>query len=319
LPTPVVMSVDHLAALRAAIASGREPWASDYAALRSELSALLDEPIPSATDLRVPDYGIEREEHSAARRFLMRVTRPLVGLALVARLEGHAEAEAGARKRLHALTSITLSGPDAGTLGCDMLTIYGLQGADLLRGLPSWQADDDARIAAWIERELRPHAERWYQREHMSARWRGAAAHMSIAAWHGDQPTMLRLMQDLRTSIASQLTAPIATRLAANPEVDQTLYQALSHALYTADVARIAGGDITPPPDAWRVAVEAYVRGVRQDDGELLQHRRFLEALVGPPPWRDPTATAQTQRGDRRFHTYCWYFPALMAHDPRWE
>jgi len=318
LPPPVVMSVDHLAALRAAITAGREPWVSSYAALRSEVPAWLADTVPGPTTLLVPEYNGGKGPHSDARRFLHNLARSLIGLALAARLDGDAQVEAAARARLMAMTTLTLTGPDAGTLSCDMLAVFGLQAADLLRGLPSWQPEDDARIEAWIVRDLQPLAERLQQNSWMSARWRGTAALISIAAWRGDQNAVLVLMQDLRTSIANQFTEQNVTRMAADPEADQTLFQALSHALLSVDVARVAGGDITPPPPGWSRAVDAYLVGLRRSPAKIPQQRNLVRALMGPSPWRTPTATDAVDGLDGRFHTYGWYFPTLVARDPRW-
>ncbi|MBA3698790.1 MAG: FecR domain-containing protein [Planctomycetes bacterium] len=319
LPTPVVMSVDHLAALRAAIAAGREPWASSHAALRREVPEWLADTPPGPTTVVVPAYNDGNPEHTAARRFLHQLMRPLIGLALAARLEGDAQVEAAARARLVAATSITLTGPDAGTLSNDMLVVFGLQAADLLRGLPSWQPEDSARIEAWIERDLQPLAERWQLNARMSSRWRGSAALISIAAWRGDQSTVLALMGDLRTSIAAQFTERNLTSLTADVVEDQTLFQALSHALFAADVARVAGGDITPPPVEWTRALELYLAGLGRSTETAPQQRNFLRALTGPRPWRSPDAAGLIKDTDLRYHTYAWYFPILVAHDPRWE
>jgi len=319
LPRPVVMSVDHLAALRTAIAAGREPWASTYAALRDEASTWLHEPIPEPTALVVPPHDGGNVQHSQARFFLHRLARPLIGLALIARVDGDAQAEAGARARLRAMTTVTLSGPDGGTLSCDMQAVFGLQAADLLRGLPSWQAEDDARIDAWIVRELQPLAEPWQRTQWMGGRWRGTAALMSIAAWRGDQATVLALMRDLRASIAQQFSAPVLARLATEPEEDQTLFQALSHALFCADVARVAGGDLMPPPAEWAQALDAYRVGLQRTDAKMPQQRGLLRALSGPPPWRTPMDGVVLDGPDGRFHTYGWYFPTLVARDPRWD
>jgi hypothetical protein len=321
LPPPVLMSVDHLAALRSAIAAGRDPWASTYAALKQEVPAWLAEPLPAPTTKEVPHYqegNATNPQHTAVRRFLNQLLRPMVGLALVARIEGDVDAEAAARARLAAATTITLTGPDAGTLGCDMLAVSGLQAADLLRGLPSWQAEDDARIAAWIAHDLQPLAEQMHGTTWISSRWRGVAAMMSIAAWRGDQQEVLRLMQDLRTSIATQFNERTVTRLSGDPIDDQTLFQSLSHALYSADIARVAGGDITPPPAQWNAAVTAYLAGLGRATEIPVQQRLFARALSGPEPWRTPQAGDQAQDTVSRSHAYCWYFPTLLAYDPRW-
>lgn len=319
LPSPVVMSVDHLAALRTAIAAGREPWASSYATMRRDLPKWLAEPIPTETTLVVPEYNDGNPEHTAARRFLHNLLRPLIGMALIARLEGDALAEAGARARLQAVSGLTLTGPDAGTLSCDMQVVFGLQAADLLRGLPSWTPEDDARIAGWIARDLKPLAERWQRNTWMSARWRGSAALTTIAAWHGDQAEVLRCMNELRSSIAIQLTERNVVRLSADPINDQTLFQALSHALFCADVARVAGGDITPPPPEWSRAVDAYLAAFSRSAVAAPQQRLFMRALAGPGPWRAPAAAALIEDTDLHYHTYAWYFPVLVAHDPRWK
>lgn len=317
LPSPVQLSVDHLAAVRTAIAAGREPWASAYAALRRERDTWLAAPVPPPTELMVPEYDGGNPVHSAARRFLHSNLRPLNGLALLARLDGDADAERAARARLIAATTITVTGADAGTLACDMQTIFGLPAADLLRALPTWTVTDQERIDAWIVRELQPRAEEWSRIRWMSGRWRGLAALATIAAWRGDHAAVLAHAASLRTSLAEQFDESTITRLGADPVRDQTLYQALSHALFCADVARVAAGDITPPPPAWTMAVETFLAGLQRNDGEAAQQRLFLRALTGPAPWRSPTAATpdQTPRG---FHTYGWYFPELMAHDPRW-
>lgn len=319
LPPPVVMSVDHLAALRAAISAGREPWASAYAALRRDQAAWQAEPLTEQTTLVVPEYNDGNPEHTAARRFLHHLLRPMIGLALIARIDGDAQAEAAARARLMAASAMILTGPDAGTLSCDMQVVFGLQGADLLRGLPSWTTQDEARIEAWISRELQPHAERWQRNTWMSSRWRGTAALTTIAAWRGDQQEVLRLMADLRTSIASQFSERTVTRLTADPVEDQTMFQAISHALFCADVARVAGGDITPPPVEWTAALDAYLAGLGRSTQAAPQQRTFMRALAGPAPWRSPAAAALIDETDLRHHSYGWYFPSLVAHDPRWE
>lgn len=319
LPAPVVMSVDHLAALRSAISAGREPWASSYARVRRELEQWQKEALPEPTTVVVPDYGNGNPEHTAARRFLHNQLRPLLGLALIARLDGDAQAEAAARARLLNMTDMTLTGPDAGTLSCDMQTVFGLQAADLLRGLPSWTSEDDARIERWITRELQPYAVRWQQTAWMSSRWRGSAALATIAAWRGDQAEVLRLMSELRSSITAQFSERNIARLSADPVEDQTLFQALSHALFCADVGRVAGGDITPPPPEWTRAVDAYLAGLGRSAAGAPQQRQFMRALAGPAPWRSPAAAALIDDTDLRFHTYGWYFPILVAQDPRWE
>lgn len=319
LPTPVVMSVDHLAALRSAIRAGREPWASSYAVLRRDQAKWQEEALPEPTTVVVPEYDNGNPEHTAARRFLHNLLRPLLGLALIARIDGDAQAEVAARARLLAVTGMTLTGPDAGTLSCDMQTVFGLQAADLLRALPSWTSEDDARIERWITRELQPLAERWQQTTWMSSRWRGSAALTTIAAWRGDQMEVLRHLSDLRVSIATQFSERNITRLSADPAADQTLFQSLSHALFCADVGRVAGGDITPPPAEWTRAVDAYLAGLGRSTGAAPQQRLFMRALAGPAPWRSPAAAALIDDTDQRFHTYGWYFPVLVAQDPRWE
>lgn len=318
LPTPVVMSVDHLAALRSAIRAGREPWASSYALLRREQAKWQEEALPEPTTVVVPEYKNGNPQHTAARRFLHNLLRPLLGLALIARIDGDAQAEAAARARLLAVTGMTLTGPDAGTLSCDMQTVFGLPAADLLRALPSWTNEDDTRIERWITRELQPLAERWQQTAWMSSRWRGSAALTSIAAWRGDQPEVLRHMSELRTSIATQFSERNITRLSVDPVEDQTLFQALSHALFCADVGRVAGGDITPPPAEWSRALAAYLAGLGRSTGAAPQQRQFMHALAGPAPWRTFAAAALSDDTDHRFHTYGWYFPILVARDPRW-
>jgi hypothetical protein len=287
--------------------------------LRSEREKWLDEPIPEPTSLVVPIYDNGNPEHSAARRFLHNLHRPLVGLALLARLDGDTQAEAAARARLVVATGITLTGPDAGTLSCDMQAVFGLQAADLLRGLPSWTAEDDARIERWITRELLPYAERWQAYTSMSSRWRGTAALATMAAWRGEQSEVVRLVADLRASITEQLLERDLANLTADPVENQTLFQALSHALFCADVGRVAGGDITPPPVEWTRAVDAYVAGVARTKEPLPQQRLFMRALVGPAPWRSPAAAPLIDDTAQRYHTYGWYFPTLVAHDPRWE
>lgn len=319
LPTPVVMSVDHLAALRGAIAAGREPWASSYAQLRREQVTWQEEAIPAPTTVVVPEYDDGNPEHTAARRFLHNLLRPLLGLALIARIDGDPLAEAAARARLLAVTGMTLTGPDAGTLSCDMQAVFGLQAADLLRGLPSWTPADDARIEAWITRDLQPFAELWQSNTWMSARWRGSAALIAIAAWRSDQPEVLRLMSELRASIATQFSERNIARLSADPVEDQTLFQAVSHALFCADVGRVAGGDITPPPAEWPRALDAYLAGLGRSTVPAPQQRQLMRALAGPAPWRAPAAAAMIEDTDQRYHTYGWYFPTLVAQDPRWD
>jgi hypothetical protein len=200
-----------------------------------------------------------------------------------------------------------------------MQAVFGLQAADLLRGLPSWTPADDARIEAWITRDLQPLAERWQLNTWMSARWRGSAALISIAAWRGDQPEVLRLMSELRTSITTQFSERNITRLSADPVEDQTMFQAVSHALFCADVGRVAGGDITPPPAEWTRALDAYLAGLGRSTTPAPQQRQLMRALAGPAPWRAPDAAALIDDTDQRYHTYGWYFPTLVAQDPRWE
>jgi hypothetical protein len=142
---------------------------------------------------------------------------------------------------------------------------------------------------------------------------------MSIAAWLGDQKTVLALMSGLRNDIARQFRKGPAVMLAVDQDQDRSFFQALAHALLCADIARAAGGDITPPPPQWREMVAAYVDQLALPREELNQQRFFLRALAGPEPWRSPAAARQFSGTDPVMQTYAWYFPTLVARDPRWD
>ncbi len=323
LPRAIVFDVDHLAALSRAIAAGREPWASSHAALRAQVPAWLADTTPAPAILDVPANRPTNAGHHEARRVLYQLTQALLGLSLSARLDGDQRVQAVARERLQALTTIVLTGDHADIVGCDMLTVYGLQAADLLRGLPGWSGEDDALIARWILRELQPRAERSLRTDGTAWRHRGLVAALSIAAWRGDQATVIALMGEVRRDISTNFApAPLAqlrTRMAMAEQDDESLFQALSHLLLAADIGRIAGGDVTPPPPAWNDAVTCFLDHLAGSQQTWTQQRFFLRALAGPGPWRSPAAARLVTGADPPQATYCWYFPTLVARDPRRE
>jgi hypothetical protein len=317
LARPFLLPNDQLAALRTALADGREPWAGSWTNLQSQAVRWRTQAVALPETIDVPAYGLPGPGHSAARTLLYMHTQPMLGLALAGRLGGDAEAARAARPWLEAATKVVLSGHDADVLCCDMLAIYGLQTADLLRAQPGWGRADDDLIERWITRTLAPPAQRLAGEQGGSAKLRGIAAMMTIAAWHGDQNLIVNLMEQVRAVISEQLAAKPFAALLAGAEKNQQAFQCLTFALLCADIARIAGDDTSPPPAPWGAALQAYGAAVATAPATS-QLNFFFRALAGPGPWRLPEASSRAQGADPTVFTYCWYFPTLVAHDVRW-
>jgi ferric-dicitrate binding protein FerR (iron transport regulator) len=316
LPRALLLPSDQLAAVRDAIAAGREPWASSWAALDGQVPGWLAAEVPALRQQDAPGYYPGNAAHTAARTALYRLTLPAVGLALAARLRGDQACARSALAWLRAVTSVRVSGGDAATLVCDTLAVHGLQAADLLRGLPSWTAAEEALIGEWIARELVPRAEEMRRETSMGSRWRGTAATMAIAAWHGDHDAVRTAMAELREEIPLQLSREKVARLVAQDD-SHPLHQALNHALLCADIARCAIGD-SAAAAGWQDAVGAFIASIASDRTPNGQALFFHRALVGPGPWRSPAAGAAVVGADPLRFCYGWYFPTLTARDPRW-
>jgi hypothetical protein len=318
LARPILLPNDQLAALRAALAAGREPWAGAWSALQAQAAAWRTRAVAAPATVDVPAYGSPGPGHSAARTQLFALTQPMVALALAGRLGGDAQAARAAQRWLEAATRVVLSGHDADVLCCDMLALYGLQSADLLRAQPGWSGADTAMVEAWIARTLAPAAQRLAGGDGGSAKLRGLAAVMTIAAWHGDQGLIAALMEQVRAEIAGQLAAKPFAALLAGSEGSQQAFQCLTFALLCSDIARIAVDDTAPPPPAWGAALRTYAAAVAGAPATS-QLGFFFRALAGPGPWRLPEATARIQGSDPPVSTYGWYFPTLVARDARWD
>ncbi len=318
LARPILLPNEQLAALRSALAAGRQPWAGAWSVLQDQAVQWRSQAMALPPSIEVPAYGSPGPGHSAARTQLFLHTQPMLGLALAARLGGDAEAARAARRWLQAATTVVLSGNDADVLCCDMLTLYGLQCADLLRAQPGWGPADNDLIERWIARTLSPAAARLAGLEGGSARLRGIAALMTIAAWHGDQGLMVNLMEQVRATIATELAAKPFAALLAGAEGSQQAFQCLTFALLCADLARVAVDDTAPPPPAWGTALRTYSAAVAGAP-PTSQLGFFFRALAGPGPWRLPEADARAHGSDPLIYTYCWYFPTLVARDPRWS
>ena len=239
-----------------------------------------------------------------------------LGLALSARLHGNDLAGQAAWARVQAASGIHCDGADADVLTCDSLTIHGLQAAELLRGLPWWTAAHDTLIDAWIKRELAPAAGRMQQMPWAGSRWRGTAASLMIAAWRGDDATVRSLMATVRADIPALLSNERLVELVALPDDDHSLHQMLVHALLCADIARVAGGDATPPPAEWTSAVAGYVARQARSIQPDFESTHFLRMLGGPGPWRSVDAARAVSGPEPMPFAYGWYFPALMTQDP---
>jgi hypothetical protein len=318
LARPMLLANDQLAALRAALAAGREPWAGSWSALQAQATQWRSQAMTLPAAIEVPAYGSPGPGHNAARTQLYMHTQPMLGLALAARLGGEVENARAARRWLEAATRVVLSGHDADVLCCDMLTLYGLQSADLLRAQPGWGPRDDALIEQWIARTLAPSAQRLAQEQGGSAKLRGIAAMMTIAAWHGDHNQIVNLMEQVRAVIAEQLAATPFAALLAGAEGNQQAFQCITFALLCADIARIAAEDATPPPPQWHAALQLFRAAVAAAPATS-QLSFLFRALTGPGPWRLPEGSPHAQGADPVVFTYCWYFPTLVARDVRWE
>lgn len=318
LPRAILLSSDHIAALRAAIDAGREPWAGSWKLLKEQVPSWMAEEIAAPTHQEVTAYYPGNEQHSEARRVLYRLVQRALGLALVARLTGDEACGRAALAWLRAASTVQVSGPEADILVCDTLTIHGLQAADLLRGLPCWTPGDGPLINDWITRELQSRAQQMRQNGAMHVRWRGVAAAMTIAAWHGDQPLVRELMAGVRADIPGLLGREVMASLSALPEGSMSLHQGLMHGLLCADIARIAGGDATPPHPAWGEAVTAFIESVARVGEPNSMMLFFHRALSGPEPWRSPAAKAGIRGADPLQFSYGWLFPTLITQDPRW-
>lgn len=317
LPRGLLLSADHLAALREAITAGREPWAGSWKALKERVPDWLAQEIPAPFAQEVTAYFPGNQQHTGARRTLYRLVQPALGLALAARLTGDEACGRRAIAWMRVIAQVGIHGDDAGTVGSDTLAVHGLQAADLLRGLPYWSADDEAAVDAWIARELISRATAMRESRSVTTRWRGIAALMIFAARRGDQQAVRALMAEVRADIPTMLSRAAVRRMNEEDE-KHTLHQALNHGLLCADVARIAAGDATPPPPAWGEAAALLadeVAGGRNANGEALF---FQRALDGPGPWRVPVAEAVIAGPDQPRFGYGWLFPTLIARDPRW-
>ena len=318
LPRAILMDSGQLAALRDAIAAGREPWLGSWKTLTERVPTWLAAPIDAPAELEVTGYFPGNAQHTGARQLLYRLTQPALGLALAARMTGDQACARAALARIRAATAMHLHGTDADTVGCDTLTVFTLQAADLLRVMPGWNPADDQLINAWIAREAAPQATRMQQPRSMGARWRGLAAGMTIAAWRGDQANVRALMAELRADIPAMLTHDEVAKLVVASDDNHTLHQALNHALLCADIARVAAGDATPPSPAWTEAVRGYLTRTGPDRGQESQYTYLLRALSGSEPWRNPAARQGYHGAESLLFSYGWYFPTLTAQDPRW-
>jgi FecR protein len=321
LPSPVLMSVEHLAALKTAIASGRQPFASALAALHKELPRFQAEPVLEERVITVTRYrGPRTELHSRARSLLHQLCRPMVGLALWSRLTDDEVAGRAALARIRVAMELRLEDEEADLLMSDMLAVYVPQAADLLRNQRWWDTEDSQRMDRWLRDVVQPAAERLSAARSASQRWRGVAALMSLHAWRGERERIIALMAEVRAEMPALLSPAMSSTLAARPEDDSGLYQIMAHALLCADLARVAAGDITPPPPAWNTAVDAFLQRLERLSLPAERQEMALgRALAGPAPWRSPAALPLAQDGDTTDHSYGWYFPVLLLLDPRWQ
>jgi hypothetical protein len=318
LPTTFLMEPQQLAAVRAAIAAEREPWASSWAALRKREAKWLTPPTNLPAIVAIPSYNGGNPVHSAARLTIADATQPALGLALIARLGNDERAAAAAVQRILAWLPVRVEGPEADIVLSDA-TIALVQAADLLRGTPVWTARKDLALGQWIESQLAPAAASLLKSRTPEARWRGVAAAMTIAAWRGDQANVRALMARLRTEIADEFAPEKLALLLPGTGEKRGLLQDLVVALQCSDIARIAAGDDTPPPPEWATTVSAFLTSyaqVQPIDGEKTF---FMRALVGPGPWRTSAAQPYVVGPDpARGVSFGWYFPTLTARDPRW-
>jgi hypothetical protein len=317
LPRGILLPAEQIAALREAIGAGREPWAGSWKALQEQVPAWLAQEIPAPFAQEVSTYFPGNEQHSGARRALYRLVQPALALALAARVTGDEACGRRAIAWMRVIAQVGIYGPEAGTLGCDTLAVHGLQAADLLRGLPYWSAADEAAVDAWIARELTSRAQALRGSRSVTSRWRGHAALMLFAARRGDLQAVRALMAEVRADMPILLDREAVRRMEAQPD-NHTLHQALNHALFCADVARIAAGDATPPPPEWGAAVAVLVGEVTADRNANGEALFFQRALSGPGPWRTPAARPLAGGPDPLRFNYGWLFPTLIAQDPRW-
>jgi hypothetical protein len=122
-------------------------------------------------------------------------------------------------------------------------------------------------------------------------------------------------MDGVRADMAASLDRAAVARMM-GPVDDHVLFQTLAHGLLCADIARIAAGDATAPPPEWSAAVADFVAGDLRTPPEA-QRRFFHRALAGSGPWRNPDAGRLVTGADPAMFCYGWYFPTLMARDPR--
>ena len=320
LPGPVLMSVDHVSALTSAIAAGRQPLAFAFSDLQKQIPEFLADPLPTERVITVTRYkGPRTELHSRARSLLHHLCRPMVGLALWSRLTDDEVAGRAALARIRLAMDLRLEDEEADLLMSDMLAVYVPQAADLLRNQSWWDADDSSRMDQWTRDVAQPSAERMAASRSASSRWRGVGALLSIHAWRGESARIIALMAEVRAEMLELLSPAMSATLAARPEDDSGLYQIMAHALLCADIARVAAGDITPPPLAWNSAVEAFLQRLeRMSLPADRQEMALGRALAGPGPWRSPAALPLTAAGDTTAHSYGCYFPVLLLLDPRW-
>ncbi len=321
LPNPVLVSVEHMAALKSAIASGRQPFASAFADLQQEIPRFQAEPLPEERVIIVTRYkGPRTELHSRARSLLHHLCRPMVGLALWSRLTDDEVAGRAALARIRVAMELRLEDEEADLLMSDMLAVYVPQAADLLRNQSWWDAEDSQRMDRWLRDVVQPAAERMAAARSASQRWRGVAALLSLYAWRGERERIIALMAEVRAEMPALLSPAMSSTLAARPEDDTGLYQIMAHALLCADLARVAAGDITPPPPAWNTAVDVFLQRLERLSSPADRQEMALgRALAGPGPWRSPAALPLARAGDTIDHSYGWYFPVLLLLDPRWQ
>ena len=257
---------------------------------------------------------------SNPHRNIATVGKPLVAHAVWARLSDDRSAAEEALTRIRRAVSLRLAGVEADLLTTDMLVIHVLESAGLLRALSLWEDADSSRIDTWLVGVGEPAVRRLMDNRGPSQRWRGVAGQMAIHAWRGDQAAANSLMANLRGELSS-LLAPAQSQELADLGPDNTsLYQIMCHVLLAADIARVAAGDITPPPPAWTAAVTAFLqRTERLGKSAKRQERSLVVALAGPLPWRSPAAVTLVNLPDDVDHSYAWYFPTLLLIDPRWE
>ncbi len=313
-PPPICMSTEHILAVRAAIAAGRQPWAQTWTAIESLVPIWVHEPITTPEVMTIYSYQDERPQYIAARTTYGNAAKKALGLALASRLGDNPVYAQRAVEYIRAWIRVPLNGHDADFVAMDTSTVF-IQAADLIRRSGIWSNVDDMAMQTFMGNQIESRIPNLENSTMQRARWRALTARMMIAGWRGDKGSIVRDMQLVVSDCENNLTPQFMQQI--RQEGEGTLLHTMNQAMLAADVARTAGVLIDPPANYQKI-LRMIVEEVDQGRNAARRHLEIDPVIYGVAGWRLPI-TLPLQAGPIPINrvAFSWYYPTIIGIDPR--